>query len=499
MDDKFWEAVPFLLLDADKRKFDVLGITRRNFIDDQRINPFETDPNANPDIQFRLLRRNVKWIGKVHEHPETLELNGNAVCGLPTDIALNHYKDSQRQKLQNEYYDQIVKRINPQAFDEKKPIKKIIANSVYQTNEGITKHFKEEIKEFLRHGYQVQMTELYHSHWDPTGELKNAYTTIDLAGEDYIYYCNQPPERPNNPERSVAGNLHHKNLISYVAFEGSKLPNNWVMILRHPNVKQVWCPSTYNKEVYTACGIPGSKIKVIPHGIDPTVYNKDVLPLESLQEAIKGKFVFLYVGTLHGASTKDRKGLDLLIEAFRNAFGTRDDVILITKINTIYAKLNNPNFNLDEEMKEYFKKGRINIAIIDENLNESQMASLYKSTNVFVSPVRAGGFEMPIIESMGVGTPVLVTGKSGHMDYCNEQNATLIKADYLEAAENRPPYNEGCLWFKPDINDLTEKLAWIKEHYEEAQKKAEIAYNEIHKNWKWSDTVNKMVEAIKEI
>lgn len=493
IDEVFWKIFPTLLLD---KRFDVFGIARRNFIDNQRTNHFEQDKNANPDLQFRLLKRSIPWIGKVHEHPEPVEYNSDRVCIVPLDIALNHYKDSERQKKQNEYYDQILKSNSPA---EKKPIKKIIANSVYQTHEGITKHFREELKEFLRRGYQVHFTELYDSNWDPTGEIKQAYTPIDITGNDYIYYVNQPPIREQDPGRSIAGNIHHKNLICFLAFEGSKLPNQWAMVLKHPNIKQIWCPSTYNKDVYVACGIPKEKIKVIPHGIDPVIFNQNVQPLEILKETIKDKFVFLYVGTFHGTTTKDRKGLDLFIEAFRNAFGEREDVLLLAKINTIYAKMANPNFNLDDAMKGYFKKGKINIGIIDENLDDKQMASLYRTAQVYVSGTRAEGFNCPAIESMACGTPILVTAKSGHMDYCNENNATLIKADYFEDAENRFPYEAGCLWFKPDINDFTEKLLWIKEHYDEAVKKAEIAYKEIHEKWTWKDTVDRMTQAMDEL
>ena len=96
---------------------DVIGLPRANYV--KGITPediqkwgWRIDSNQKinwPDIQFRIARNKpgIRWEGVVHE---TLVCPGIKTT-LPEELsyAILHYKDIERQRLQNGFYDELVK------------------------------------------------------------------------------------------------------------------------------------------------------------------------------------------------------------------------------------------------------------------------------------------------------------------------------------------------------------------------------------------------------
>ena len=77
---------------------DIFAYPRKNYIDGKLT-------DAYPDKQFRFFKNNVgiKYVNKVHEIP-----TGFTMVGYPTNMHIIHKKTSQRQKLQNQKYDEIL-------------------------------------------------------------------------------------------------------------------------------------------------------------------------------------------------------------------------------------------------------------------------------------------------------------------------------------------------------------------------------------------------------
>src|SRR6185295_2786220 len=66
---------------------------------------------------------------------------------------------------------------------------------------------------------------------------------------------------------------------------------------------------------------------------------------------------------------------------------------------------------------------------------EGDLARLYHEAHCFVLPTRGEGFGMPILEAMATGLPVIVTGYSGHLDFCNPTTTHLIQNRGLIASD----------------------------------------------------------------
>src|SRR5690606_16883087 len=110
-------------------------------------------------------------------------------------------------------------------------------------------------------------------------------------------------------------------LVVIQPWEYGALPATWVAA--SPNVDEFWVPSRYVRSCYIESGIPAGKVHVIPNGIDPTRFHPGIEPLPL---PTKKRFKFLFVGgTIH------RKGPDVLLKAWLNAFTATDDVCLVIK------------------------------------------------------------------------------------------------------------------------------------------------------------------------
>ena len=52
--------------------------------------------------------------------------------------------------------------------------------------------------------------------------------------------------------------------------------------------------------------------------------------------------------------------------------------------------------------------------LLDDELDDDEVAALYRACDVLVHPYRGEGFAMPVLEAMACGLPVITTGGRAH-------------------------------------------------------------------------------------
>lgn len=155
---------------------------------------------------------------------------------------------------------------------------------------------------------------------------------------------------------------------------------------------------------------------------------------------------------LHISSCFPRKGVDILLKSYGNAFDINDDVALIIKT------FPNPHNDVAEQLK-HLRHGNPrypHVELIEDDWTPGQIASLYQSCHALVAPSRGEGFGLPIAEAILYRLPVIVTGWGGHLDFCTEENAWLINYTLQYADTHLGLANS--LWAEPDDAHLTELL-----------------------------------------
>ncbi|HEX5308128.1 MAG TPA: glycosyltransferase [Solirubrobacteraceae bacterium] len=229
-------------------------------------------------------------------------------------------------------------------------------------------------------------------------------------------------------------------------WEFGAIPREWVAPLRE-RVDELWVPSEATRRMYLAAGVDPERVVAIPNGVDLEAFH----PRERHRDGAKR---FLFVGGLIW-----RKGCDVLLDAWREAFSGRDDVVLIVKdvgAAGVYRGADRSAF------VEYARSGALpRLELLDAELADRELADLYRSCDVLVHPYRGEGFAMPVLEAMACGLPSIVTAGGPTDEFCPADAGWRIRADRaLFSTERVGDFDTvGHPWvLEPDAAHLVELL-----------------------------------------
>ncbi len=185
-------------------------------------------------------------------------------------------------------------------------------------------------------------------------------------------------------------------------------------------------------------------------------------------------FIFLFVFDF--LSYCERKNPIALIQSFKRAFGLDDKVLLLIKCT------NSKRYPAQNKamMKEV---NQPNIQVISKSFSYDQSKRLFNACDAYVSLHRSEGFGLTLAEAMALGKPVITTGYSGNMDFTNESNSYLVKYKLVPILKTVGPYEKGSVWAEPDIDHAAELMVQVRENYQQALRKAEIARREIREKY----------------
>lgn len=250
----------------------------------------------------------------------------------------------------------------------------------------------------------------------------------------------------NFPKTTTASHNFHEldaNIkIMYIAWEDNIYPQHWVDEINE-HLDAVLTASTFVEDILTRSGVK-VPIMTIPNAVD-----KDFVTLEAGIFALDTKKNFKF---FHSSTAKMRKGVDVMLKAYFEEFTKNDDVTLVIKS---FPSMDNSIDSIINELQTENSPEVIHINTAE--MSEKDLKSLTSSIDCGVFPSRGEGFGVPILECMYLGKPSIVTGYSGYMDFCNEQNSFLV--DYkLENAHSSEVVNIGAKWAEPDYNDLKSKM-----------------------------------------
>ncbi len=268
-------------------------------------------------------------------------------------------------------------------------------------------------------------------------------------------------------------------------WEFGSLPKEWVEVFT-TQVDECWVYSRYVQQVYVSSGVPASKVVVVPLGVDAQKFHPGVKPF-SLKT--KKKFRFLFVG-----GTIFRKGIDLLIEAYTNAFTKLDDVCLVIK------DFGGETFYKGQTIKGTIaqirsRKDAPEIEYIDRVLSDEEIAGVYTACDVLVHPYRGEGFGLPILEAMACGTPTIVTDGGAALDFCNATNSLLVKAETKRLAEKKVGDLETVDYpwmFEVDRAALVSAMRYAVDNPEAIAALGSRAQSDVHANWTWEKSFEAM-------
>ena len=181
----------------------------------------------------------------------------------------------------------------------------------------------------------------------------------------------------------------------------------------------------------------------------------------------------------------------MLLEAYFTEFTASDNVQLVLKT------FPNPHNDVAAQIEAWRTKSPNppECVHIDRDLATDSIDQLYAEADCLAYPTRAEGFGLPIAEAMACRIPVIVTGYSGHMDFCSDDTAFLV--DYILVPSRSHLAVPGAQWAEPKIDHLRKQMRHVFSHRnsEDVNRRVEAAYQNIKTNVRWSvvaDRVQKL-------
>ena len=200
--------------------------------------------------------------------------------------------------------------------------------------------------------------------------------------------------------------------------------------LRHSpppdNVKAV-TPSQWSAEGFYRAGFDRDQVLVVPHGVDTATFR----PMPQVRDQIRsgipvldGEFVFVSVGAMSG-----NKGIDLLLRGFAEVCRKFPYARLVLKgADHLY------------DLRGLLLKGIRTLSAADQqlvlqrmtyigdSLSHEAMAMLYQVGDAYVSPYRAEGFNLPVLEAAACGIPIICTRGGPTDDFVTDEFARRIES-----------------------------------------------------------------------
>lgn len=307
------------------------------------------------------------------------------------------------------------------------------------------------------------------------------------------------PVSPNAPHVTFLppfGETKGPHRIIFTMMETERIHPNMIEIM-NANYHECWTPTRWNAETFTASGLK-IPVHVVPLGVDTSIYSPSAperLPEATLltgpeagKHEVPSGFLFVYV-----FQPSFRKGVDVLAQAFEEAFRGDPEAGLILGITT------SPIETLGFLPKKEYKS---RIWAVTGRQTERQLASIYRACKVYVCTSRGEGVNLPVLEAAACGLPVIVPRTTTHPEIVPYGHGFFFEAD------SRRKFREaGAIskWFedvefadygKTSRRKLVEILRSLKSNYAEAEEVAKNFSTYVRSRYTWEASAKIITDRI---
>ena len=277
---------------------------------------------------------------------------------------------------------------------------------------------------------------IFHTEGVPVGE-KALMATLSARhapprGEEIVIAQHWPIMAPK---------VRHRLALSLLPWEESHVPDSIIATLNE-GFDAIIAPS---RSVANALTVSGARIPVAPIG--QPVELERFQALAQRREPRKAIRRFLHV-----SSCFERKGADVLLAAWAKAFTAADGVTLVIKT------FPNPHNRIEAQVAELRRHNPrlAPIEIVNRDADSDEMPRFFANADAMVLPTRGEGYNLPALEAMAAGLPLIVTGHGGHRDFCGPGEARLLDYRFVRSASHVA--GDHAMWAEPNLDDLVRAL-----------------------------------------
>lgn len=252
--------------------------------------------------------------------------------------------------------------------------------------------------------------------------------------------------------------------------------------------------SEWSRQGFLNSGAVPERIAIVPLGFDPNVHH----PLdESDRNSLRQKFgwsdyfVILNIGIMWN----ERQGVALLLKAFAEIAQSYPEARLVLKGRDAIFKSKE---SIKAATQQALTDGQIElikprIKYIGENLSATDIAALYQAADLYVSPYSAEGFNMPVLEAVACGTPVICT-KGGPTDEFTSPDFSFHIHSKLK--NFRDAEGDTKFYLEPDFDHLLELMETALKNSNLRTKYQRAGCEFVNQRFTWSKVCDRLLEVL---
>lgn len=290
--------------------------------------------------------------------------------------------------------------------------------------------------------------------------------------------------------------------IIYTMIETETVHEDMIALMNE-EYGEAWTPTRWNADVFRASGLT-IPVRVMPLGVNPHVYRPGLrgeLPECALlttgragKAEVPHGFIFVYCFL-----PSFRKGLDVLIPAFEEAFSGDPSVSLVLAVT------HRPSHLVDEWLDTRRPAYRSRIYTLTGSYTEQEMARIYRSCDAYVTASRGEGWNLPMCEAAACGLPVVAPRNSAHAELLDDSTAFMFDTEgtaVWESGQTVSPWYEGVKFsvFGPRSKaQLVEQLRRVRTDRGAVADRAGRLCDLVRSRYTWDRAAAHVVERLLEI
>jgi glycosyltransferase involved in cell wall biosynthesis len=252
--------------------------------------------------------------------------------------------------------------------------------------------------------------------------------------------------------------VHSYNILR-TYWELPKAPPEWAPMLK--GIDEIWAPNAFVRDAFR--GIFAGPITIVPPCVD--VEATEVFGRQQFDMDLD-RFYFTF--SFDYFSHPPRKNPLGVVQAFLAAFPHGDEavglVIKSTSTSDHYPEIK-------ASIRQAAERDR-RIKVIDRVMSRTEILSLIRQSDCYVSLHRSEGFGLGMAEAMAFGKAVIGTDYSGSREFLSERTGFPVACTLRPLQAGEYIYPDGQYWAEPEEAAAAEAMRSVFYDVEERRRRA---------------------------